>query len=188
MFLVQLGALALWAAKRNDLSVDAADWAVDLRRLTRDHTDDAPWRLTIDERGKPAFLQPPDPGGLKWSAVATLDALDMLITSKNHDLKQSVAKRATPEDWVCALVSLQTSEGYGGAGNQGVARMNGGSSSRPMLGLTPGRDKDISVDPSAWWARDVRRLVEARATGQRSGTEGLLAEILGSGEQRETTT
>ena len=169
MFLVQLGALALWAAKRNDLSVDAADWAVDLRRLTRDHTDDAPWRLTIDEREKPAFLQPPDPGGLKWSAVATPDALDMLITSKNHDLKQSVAKRATPEDWVCALVSLQTSEGYGGAGNQGIARMNGGSSSRPMLGLTPGRDKDISVDPSAWWARDVRRLVEARATGQRSG-------------------
>ena len=81
MFLVQLGALALWAAKRNDLSVDAADWAVDLRRLTRDHTDDAPWRLTIDEREKPAFLQPPDPGGLKWSAVATPDALDMLIIS-----------------------------------------------------------------------------------------------------------
>ena len=33
----------------------------------------------------------------------------------------------------------------------------------------PGRDKDISVDPSAWWARDVRRLVEARTTGQKSG-------------------
>ena len=169
MFLVQLGALALWSAKRTDLPENAANWATDLRGLTRNHTDDAPWRLTVKELEKPAFLQPPDPRGLKWSAVATPDALDMLITSKNHDLKQSVARQATPEDWVFALVSLQTCEGYGGSGNYGIARMNGGSSSRPMLGLAPGRDKDISVDPSAWWARDVRQLIAAREAGQESG-------------------
>ena len=154
MFLAQLGALALWSAGRNDLPENAADWVGNLRRLTQNHRDDAPWRLIVEEPGKPAFLQPPDPGGLKWSTIATPDALDLLITSRNHDLKQAAASHAAAEDWVFALVSLQTSEGYGGNGNHGIARMNGGSSSRPMLGLAPGRDGEISVDPSAWWARD----------------------------------
>ena len=169
MFLVQLGVLALWTTGRDHLSRDAADWTVALRSMTRDYPDDAPWRLAIENAEQPAFLQPPDPGGLKWSTVQTPDALDLLITSRNHDLKQTVAKQAAAEDWVFALVSLQTSEGYGGAGNYGIARMNGGSSSRPMLGLAPGRDRDVSVDPSAWWSRDVRKLLKSRASGQASG-------------------
>ena len=169
MFLVQLGALALRGAGCDDVPEDAVDWTAALRRLTRDYSDDAPWRLVVEEREKPAFLQPPDPGGLKWSPVATPDALDLLITSRNHDLKQTVAWRAAAEDWVFALVSLQTSEGYGGAGNHGIARMNGGSSSRPMLGLVSSRAGDVSVDPSAWWSRDVRQLLAARASGRASG-------------------
>ena len=166
MFLVQLGALALWQAGREDVPEEAADWAVYLRNLTRDHAGDAPWRLVVEERGKPAFLQPPDPGGLRWSTMETPDALDLLITSRNHDLKQAVARHAAAEDWVFALVSLQTSEGYGGAGNHGIARMNGGSSSRPMLGLASSRTGDVSVDPSGWWSRDVRQLLAARAAGR----------------------
>ena len=166
MFLVQLGALALWSARRDTVSTESADWAEILRGLTPDHEDDAPWRLVVEDLAKPAFLQPPDPGGLAWSSLATPDALDLLITSRNHDLKQTVASQASPEDWVFALVSLQTSEGYGGRGNYGIARMNGGSSSRPMLGLAPSKDGDISIDPSSWWARDVCRLLaEARAGG-----------------------
>ncbi len=165
MFLVQLGALSLWAADINELPKDAEEWASALRGLTPNHTDDAPWRLIVDEWDKPAFLQPPDPGSLKWSQVETPDALDLLITSRNHDLKQIVARQATVEDWIFALVSLQTCEGFGGRGNYGIARMNGGSSSRPMLGLVPGREKDVSVDPSAWWARDVQRLIAARTAG-----------------------
>ena len=169
MFLVQLGALALWNAKRADPPVDAADWRADLRRLTPGHPDDAPWHLVVIERTKPAFLQPPDPGGLRWDEVSTPDALDLLITSRNHDLKQSVARQADEEDWIFSLVSLQTAEGFGGRGNYGIARMNGGSSSRPMLGLAPSRHLDLSVDFSAWWARDVRRLTKARDTGQETG-------------------
>ena len=169
MFLVQLGALSLWTAGRDRLPDEAADWTADLRKLTPDYPDDSPWSLFVEERGKPAFLQPPDPGGLKWSTVETPDALDLLITARNHDLKQTVAKQATAEDWVFALVSLQTSAGYDGRGNCGIARMNGGSSSRPMLGLTPARDGDLSIDPSAWWARDVLNLVSARNAGKRSG-------------------
>ena len=180
MFLVQLGALALRGARSDDLPEDEGDWAEALRGLAPNHADDAPWRLVAVEPDKPAFLQAPEPAGLKWSTVATPDALDMLITARNHDLKQSMAKQATAEDWVYALVSLQTCEGYGGrdpsvgGGYNGIARMNGGSSSRPMLGLAPSRDRDTSdedtsVDPSSWWARDVRRLSAQRALGPENG-------------------
>lgn len=175
MFLVQLAALALWTAQRGEPPRDAAAWAAMLRRLTPEHDDDAPWRLVEPDWRKPAFLQAPAPEGLNWSAALTPDALDLLITSRNHDLKQTVATQAAPEDWVFALVSLQTGEGYGGAGNYGVARMNGGSSSRPMLGLAPSRNGDTAVDPSAWWERDVRRLTTERkrnpdpAIGQAGG-------------------
>jgi len=67
--------------------------------------------------------------------VSTPDALDLLITSRNHDLKQAVARQAEAEDWILALVSLQTCEGFGGAKNYGIVRMNGGSSSRSLLAL-----------------------------------------------------
>ena len=171
MFLVQLGALALWSAGRTSVSEEPADWVSILRGLTPDHADDAPWRLVVEEPARPAFLQPPDPGGLAWSPLATPDALDLLITSRNHDLKQTIATEASPEDWVFALVSLQTSEGYGGRGNYGIARMNGGSSSRPMFGLAPAKEGDTSLDPSRWWMRDVRRLL-ATARGGGVGVVG----------------
>ena len=69
--------------------------------------------------------------------AATPDELDILVTSKNHDLKSSVASRAAPGDWLFALVTLQTMEGFGGAGNYGVSRMNGGFGSRPAFTLAP---------------------------------------------------
>ena len=163
MFLVQLGALALWTAGRGGAPEDDAAWASALRGLTPDHRDDAPWRLAVADESKPAFLQPPAPEGLHWSETATPDALDMLITARNHDVKQAVARRSTPEDWVYALVSLQTCEGFSGRGHYGIARMNGGSSSRPLVGLAPARaEDDVSIDPSAWWARDVKLLLAAR--------------------------
>lgn len=179
MFLVQLGALALWRNRSevwspSDLPADPAFWTAALRALTMDHRDDSPWRLVVDDEAKPAFLQPPAPSGLSWSTVETADALDLLITARNHDLKQTVARRASVEDWVFALVSLQTTEGYGGKGNHGIARMNGGSSSRPLLGFAPAPKQETSVDPAAWWARDVTKLLALRATGNEHclGTAG----------------
>lgn len=174
MFLVQLGALALWRQRSeawspDDLPIDTAFWSTALRALTADHPDDAPWRLVVDNDAKPAFLQPPAPAGLKWSTVETADAIDMLITARNHDLKQTVAHRAAADDWIFALVSLQTMEGYGGRGHQGIARMNGGSSSRPMLGLAPATEHETTLDPAAWWARDVSRLLGLRAAGKDKG-------------------
>lgn len=170
MFLVQLGALALWKTGRGELPKDVESWTVALRRLTADHPDDAPWRLAVTDGTRPAFMQAPAPRGLKWSEVATPDALDMLITARNHDLKQAVARQAAAEDWAYALVSLQTCEGYSGSGNYGIARMNGGSSSRPFLGLAPAGGEDMSIDPSSWWARDVKLLLAAR---EKDGHRGL---------------
>ena len=166
MFLVQLAALALWKSDQDGPPTDPDSWVAALRTLTPSH-DDAPWTLVVGDDRKPAFLQPPVPDQpLKWTPVHTPDALDLLITARNHDLKQEVATSASAEDWIFALVSLQTTEGFGGAGNQGIARMNGGHSSRPMLGLAPASGaSDTSIDASAWWARDVSALLTARKTG-----------------------
>ena len=163
MFLVQLGALALARASADTPPEDEGTWRDLLLRLT--DGDATAWALTAPE-DRAAFLQPAAPPGLTWSRVETPDALDMLITSKNHDLKQAVARHAAPEDWVFALVSLQTMEGYGGAGNQGIARMNGGSSSRPMLGFAPTQPGGGGPDVSAWWRRDVLRLLALRKAGK----------------------
>ncbi len=167
MFLVQLAVLALANAGRGQLPGDEDSWRAALRGLTPSFADDAPWRLVVEDPGSPAFLQPADPGGLKWHPVAAPDALDMIITSRNHDLKRGIARQAEPQDWILALASLQTMEGYGGLGNFGIARMNGGSSSRPMIGLAPAHAGTGLADPSAWWRRDVERLL-----GKRSGLSG----------------
>lgn len=162
MFLVQLGVLALDKAGYRLLPEGEEDWREALRSLTLDFPQDDPWHLIGPDRTRPAFLQPPDPGGLKWSDVATPDALDMLITSRNHDVKREIAHNSAPQDWIFALISLQTMEGFGGAGNYGIARMNGGSSSRVMLALAPARSGSAEVDPSAWWVRDLKHLLTCR--------------------------
>ncbi len=170
MFCVQLAALALWHGGEMEPPRDEDAWRTLLRGLTPDFPDDEPWCLVVEDRSKPAFMQPPDPGGLKWTPVLTPDALDMLITSRNHDLKQQVMVESSPEDWLFALVSLQTMEGYGGKGNYGIARMNGGSSSRMLLGLAPARSTgDVSPAPAPWWRRDVKVLLDLRQSGKESG-------------------
>lgn len=170
MFLVQLAALALvlvlYGAGRRDLPDSETEWAALLRGLTRDFPDDEPWCLIVDDWSKPAFMQPAVPKGVTLSNdVETADGLDLPITSRNHDIKQTIARAGTAEDWLFAVVSLQTGEGYGGAGNQGIARMNGGSSSRPMLTLAPlasDNGKQMTVRPGEWFRRDVRVLLETR--------------------------
>lgn len=50
------------------------------------------------------------------NTIPAPDALDVLITSKNFDLKAEVAVAAEPDEWLFALVSLQTMEGFLGLG------------------------------------------------------------------------
>jgi len=165
MFLVQLGALALWTDGREDMPSDEEAWQFLFRKLTPGFENDEPWQLVVSDRSKPAFMQAADPGSLKWTTLASPDELDMLITSRNHDRKRQLARHSTVEYWVFALVSLQTMEGFGGAGNYNIARMNAGSSSRPMMGLAPAGNQAHTVDESSWWRRDVDLLMKWRAAG-----------------------
>ena len=166
MFLVQLAALALHRAGTSSLPESEGEWATLLRGLTPAFPEDEPWCLVVEDPSKPAFFQPPVPAGMALKTpVLTPDALDLLITSKNHDLKQVVAQQADAHDWILALASLQTSEGFGGAGNYGIARMNGGSSSRPMIGLAPLSQHNCKVNTprqGMWFVRDVAVLLATR--------------------------
>ena len=178
-FLVQLGAMAMHRAGITDPPEDAAAWAELIRGLTLQFPDDEPWHLVVDDITKPAFMQPPasSPDVLKdyKNVVATPDELDMLVTSKNHDLKASVGSTAGTGDWVFALISLQTMEGFGGAGNYGVSRMNGGLGSRPAFSLAPlgsagahvRRDIEalLSDYPASAGPRDLLWLVPWDGTG-----------------------
>jgi CRISPR system Cascade subunit CasA len=166
MFLVQLAALALHRAGTSQLPQTEPEWIQALRGLTPEFPEDEPWRLVVDDWSKPAFLQPPVPAGVTLKTeVSTPDELDLLITSKNHDLKQVVAQQAEEQDWIYALVSLQTSEGVLGRMNYGIARMNGGFSSRPMLGLSPLSQENSKFNtprPGMWFRRDVAVLLATR--------------------------
>lgn len=167
MFLGQLAALALNAAGEKRLPDTESAWRTLLRGLTPDYPDDEPWRLVVEDASKPGFMQPPVPAGMTLPNVATTpDELDMLITARNHDLKRAIARFNTPQDWIFALISLQTCEGYSGRSNNGIVRMNGGSSSRPMLGLAPlpAGGKVTIPRPGAHFVRDVRVLLETRDT------------------------
>ena len=151
-FLVQLGAMAMHRAGLAEPPSDTAEWLRIIRALTLDdYPDDEPWQLVVDDITKPAFMQPPASSREREkdykSTVTTPDELDMLVTSKNHDLKTAVATQAAPDEWLFALVTLQTMEGFSGARNYGISRMNGGLGSRPSFTLTP----------SERWGGHIRR-------------------------------
>ena len=169
-FLVQLGAMALHRAGLSKPLDDAADWEALIREMTADFPDDEPWQLVEEDITKPAFMQPPARSADKLAEykglVATPDELDMLVTSKNHDLKAAVAVEASADDWMFALIDLQTMEGFGGAGNYGISRMNGGWGSRPAFSLAP------SGGPGAHVKRDIIALLSNYPAS--SGTRDLL--------------
>ena len=159
-FLVQLGAIAMHRAGVAGPPSDAAEWARLIRGLTPDWPDDEPWQLVVDDVTVPAFMQPPARSAAKLAeykkTVATPDELDMLVTSKNHDLKSAVAADTRPDDWLFALVNLQTAEGYGGSSNHGISRMASGFGNRSAFSITP------SIRPGGHFRRDTTALLEHR--------------------------
>ena len=159
-FLVQLGAMAMQRAGEAEPPADAEAWVGLIRGLTRDFPEDEPWQLVVDDITKPAFMQPPakSAGKLaeyKSSAVQTPDELDMLVTSKNHDIKLAVGSSAQDDDWMFALVTLQTMDGNPGR-NPGISRMNGAYGSRPAFSITPSTRTGKHV------RRDIVVLLERR--------------------------
>jgi CRISPR system Cascade subunit CasA len=138
-FLVQVGAIAAKEAGLTEPPAHADHWKTILRGLTSEWSADEPWSL-VAEADCPALLQVPNPNGDLSDydkVIDQPDALDLLITSKNHDVKAARMAVAQPDDWLFSLISLQTQEGRLGPGNFGVARMNSGDGSRCFLGLSP---------------------------------------------------
>ena len=158
-FLVQLGAMAMHCAGVDTPPADPEEWRSIIRALTSDWPDDGPWRLVVEDITMPAFMQPPARSKEREqdykSAVFTPDELDMLLTSKNHDLKAEVAEQASADDWILALITLQSMEGFGGAGNYGISRMNGGLGNRSAFALAPS-----GLRPGAHVRRDIVALLE----------------------------
>ena len=159
-FLVQLGAMAMYRDGLSELPTDPAMWLRIIHRMTPDFPDDAPWHLVVDDITKPAFMQPPARSTEREkdykNTIETPDDLDILLMSKNHDLKSEIAVQAGIDDWIFALITLQTMEGFSGAGNYGISRMNGGLGSRAAFTLAP------SGRIGAHVRRDVACLLELR--------------------------
>ena len=160
-FLAQCAALALTKNTNQPLPEKSADWETCLRKLTPDYANDEPWCLTVKDIKKPAFMQAPS-SEKKWPEYKTTlthsDDLDMLVTSKNHDLKQSAATFPQSEDWAYSLINLQTMEGFLGSGNYGISRMNGGFSNRCFVGLAPAGGLGAHI------YRDIRVLLSQKST------------------------
>jgi CRISPR system Cascade subunit CasA len=157
-FLVLLAANAMHRARLSEPPETETEWLTLLRGLTPDDTDDAPWCL-VSQPDHAALLQPPIPSGRLADlnkVIATPDQLDMLVTAKNHDLKQALMATAQPDDWIFALLTLQTMQGFLGAGNYGISRMNRGYGNRAALGIAP------PGGPGAHVRRDVLRLLTMR--------------------------
>lgn len=159
-FTVQLCAMASQRAGVSEPPTDAAKWQALIRGLTPNFPYDEPWRLVVDDITKPAFMQPPARAAgrerdYKKQAL-TPDELDMLVTSKNHDLKMSVASDGGTDDWLFALISLQTMTGYDGKYNYGISRMPSGYGNRPAFSLTPSIRLGIHIK------RDITALMEWR--------------------------
>lgn len=156
VFLAYLGGAVL--ARRGDTSpVQAADyWRTGLMELAGPSGAHA-WALVGDNPQVAAFMQPPLPKGAKpTTAVSTPDKLDLLQTAKNHDIKQNRANKPHPDEWIYALISLQTMSGFMGKGNQGISRMNSGFGNRPIVEVIRSRR------PGKRWADAVTRLLNHR--------------------------
>jgi CRISPR system Cascade subunit CasA len=152
-FLVQLAAMAVAREAGGTIPSDASGWRDALVGLADGEA--AAWHLIVPDGSRPAFLQSPVPEGNLDDAgykadVPTPDQLDVLITSKSHDVKARRIRHPRPEHWIYALVTLQTMEGFLGRGNYGIVRMNGGFGNRPLVGLAT----DLS------WGERFRRDVD----------------------------
>lgn len=184
-FLCQTGALALINAGRTKAPARASEWRALLSALTPQYPDAEPWSL-IAPHDSPAFLQPPasNIADYKQTAISPED-IDIVVNSKHLKHKIGIGANSRPEDWAYALISLQTQEGFGGAGNYGVYRMNGGLGSRPGVGLSP------SLRPGPAAKRDIEALAALCKDAKPSGAHNkklipLLWTIAWNGSKEDT--
>ena len=163
IFLCYLAGAVLDRQGRQEPAQNAEFWRAGIRLLTRAEgcdNDDA-WTLVVDDPTRPAFLQAPASSRAVFDRdykpkASAPDALDVLQTAKNHDVKAARGHSGEAEAWCLALLTLQSQIGFLGAGNQGIARMNGGFGSRPCVAWQQCRR------PGARLARDLPVLLAHR--------------------------
>ena len=140
-FLVLLAAMAMHRAGITEPPETASEWLALIRGLAAGFPDDEPWHLVVDNITKPAFMQPPasspDKEGDFERVIATPDELDIISTSKNHDIKTGMLDHASTDGWMFALIDLQTMGGQIGNGHYPISRMQSGWNSRTAFTLTP---------------------------------------------------
>ena len=145
-FLVQLAALCLDRAGLRALSSSSEAWVEACLKLSQPSL----WDLVPGDAGA-GFMQ--QPAALNYNKIFTSpDDLDVLITTKNWDVKRCRIQHPSPDHWIYALISLQTMGGYLGSGNYGISRMAGGQATRGAVGLTP------SLNTGLHFCRDVAAL------------------------------
>lgn len=141
VFLVQVAASIL--GRNPAVTVPPSDpnfWRAGLLELA-DGVSSA-WELQVEDVRQPAFLQHPLASADELShfkpnepKAHTPDELDVLVTAKDHDVKIARVRATDAESWLYAILALQTTSGFLGAGNYGTVRMNGGFASRCVVSL-----------------------------------------------------
>jgi CRISPR system Cascade subunit CasA len=157
IFLCYLAGAALARQKEKEAAQDESFWRKSIESLSPKAAETG-WCLLVDDCNRPAFMQPPNATLCKITEIKARspDELDVLQTAKNHDVKTRRAVQPLAEEWAYSLISLQTSSGFLGQGNYGIARMNGGFGSRACVSLV------YSESPGGRFCRDVTRLLEFR--------------------------
>lgn len=159
-FIVQLAAIAMTRGDDHFDRTQAYEWASRLSALTHDFGGEKAWDLVNVNLSEPAFMQPAIPEGsldrFKCD-IGTPDQLDVLVTAKNHDIKRQRIVGQEADHWIYALITLQTMQGFLGAGNYGIYRMNGGFGSRPCIAYTSSHSIGMR------FRRDVKALCNAKS-------------------------
>ena len=176
-FLAQIGAMALLAAGVTEPPHDADQWAELLRGLTPRSENDEPWCLVVDDWEKPAFMQAPVPvsSTLDFSKdIRTADEFDLLVTSRNHDVKAKRMQESRLEHWTFSLITNQTFQGGNSGSYRGISRMNGDYGSRPFVGVGASPNsfglhlrRDIRILVKTWDERSANSELHAAEGGMR---------------------
>lgn len=168
MFMVQVATLAIENTGLAEIPRDATEWRRILHALTPQWPDGEPWHMVVDDPNVPALMQPVvDPATFN-KQDDTPDRIDVIVAGRNHDVKKSVIDRPQDDDWLFALVTLQTSEGVMGAGTKSVSRINGGYAARMTMRLAP------AGGASSSFLRDVSILLRTRRNAPYSGNGPIL--------------
>lgn len=157
VFLSYLGGAVLARSENEDPVQDEEFWRKGLRTLAAGAGDEA-WTLVVDDLAKPAFMQAPVKGeSPEGESIAFPDKIDVLDTAKNHDVKAFRMGEPDVDEWVYALVSLQTTDWNAGRNHYPISRMNGGKGTRLFVEVTR------TLSPGRRWSDAVRRLLIHRS-------------------------